>query len=80
MAKSEIRGQLGIRDSWARGCSSAYSATCGLNLTEPFVTIQGRRQYLWRAALVQDSTPRQGDPKTLPVATSRDSSVKRSTC
>jgi len=32
---SAVQEEIGIRDSRAGGCSSAYSATCGLNLTVP---------------------------------------------
>ena len=31
----DVRDDIGIRDSWAAGSSSTYSATCGLNLTMP---------------------------------------------
>jgi len=36
-------------------------------LDEVFVTIQGQRQYLWRAALLHDSTPERVGPLSQPL-------------
>ena len=38
-AGTRTQGDIGIRGSWARGCSSAYSATRGLNLTVSMIPL-----------------------------------------
>ena len=57
---------IGIRDSWAAGSSSAYSATCGLNLTMPLPRTNASPSWVQR---VSTGAARSAASAPVPTAT-----------